>query len=76
MIDPLPSETGAIDEALHYPPPHTPLSMVTDDERLGTCPNCGHGIDPRDELISYERSDSTLGVFAECPGCERVVSPK
>jgi hypothetical protein len=49
--------------------------MVT-DEQLGTCPNCGHGIRSRDELIAYERSDSTLGVFAECPACERVVTPE
>ena len=55
--------------------PHPPLSMVT-DEQLGTCPNCGHGIRPRDELIAYERSDSTLGVFAECPACESVVTPE
>ncbi|MFQ3284851.1 MAG: hydrogenase maturation factor HypF (carbamoyltransferase family) [Natronomonas sp.] len=50
--------------------------MTTDDRWLGACPNCGDRIRPIDELIAYERSDSTLGVFAECPSCESVISPE
>lgn len=50
--------------------------MNPDNRTLGTCPNCGHPIRPLDELITYERSDSSVGVFAECPSCEEVVNPE
>lgn len=50
--------------------------MTTDHGRLGACPDCGHDIRPVDEIITYERSDSTIGVFAACPSCEEVVSPE
>jgi uncharacterized Zn finger protein len=50
--------------------------MMSDDSRLGVCPNCGHDIQPIDELITYERSDSTIGVFAECPACGEVIDPE
>ena len=68
---------GAIGYTLH-PPPHTPLplSMTTNNGRLGVCPNCGHEIRTGDELITYERSNSTTGVFAECPSCRAVVNPE
>jgi len=49
--------------------------MTTNDGRLGVCPRCGHDIRTADELITYERSDSTVGVFAECPSCRGVVTP-
>jgi uncharacterized protein with PIN domain len=49
---------------------------VTGDRRLGRCPDCGHELRPADELISYERSEGSVGVFAECPGCGRVVAPE
>jgi uncharacterized Zn finger protein len=49
---------------------------MTADERLGVCPNCGHGIRSVDELISYERSDDTHGVYAKCPFCGAVVAPE
>ena len=58
-------------------PSHAPApSMMSDDSRLGVCPNCGHDIRPIDELITYERSDSTIGVFAECPACGEVIDPE
>lgn len=60
---------------LHLPP-YPPLSMIPDDGRLGACPNCGHDIRKRDELITYQRSDDSIGVFAECPSCETVVDPR
>ncbi|WP_455431121.1 DUF7837 family putative zinc-binding protein [Salinigranum halophilum] len=50
--------------------------MNRDNRTLGACPNCGHIIRPLDELITYERSDSSIGVFAECPSCEEVVNPE
>lgn len=50
--------------------------MTTDERRLGACPNGGHGIQPIDELIPDERSDDSIGVFAECPSCEAVVRPE
>lgn len=49
---------------------------MTDDRRLGVCPNCGGDIRPVDELITYQRSDGSIGVYAECPGCEAVVRPE
>jgi hypothetical protein len=49
---------------------------MTENRRLGGCPNCGHAIRPIDELITYERSDESIGVYAECPSCEAVVSPE
>jgi hypothetical protein len=27
-------------------------------------------------LITYERSDGTDGVFADCPACEEIVTPE
>jgi hypothetical protein len=50
--------------------------MTNDDPRLGVCPNCGHDIRPVDELITYERSDESIGVFAGCPSCEMVINPE
>jgi uncharacterized Zn finger protein len=50
--------------------------MMSDDSRLGVCPNCGHDIRPIDELITYERSDNSIGVFAECPSCTAVIAPR
>ncbi len=50
--------------------------MMSDDSRLGVCPNCGHDIRPIDELITFERSDDSIGMFAECPSCEEVVEPR
>lgn len=49
--------------------------MMSDESRLGVCPHCGHEIRATDALITYERSDSTIGVFAECPACEAVINP-
>lgn len=50
--------------------------MTSDDRRLGTCPDCGGEIRAVDELITYERSDGSVGMFAECPVCEEVVTPE
>lgn len=50
--------------------------MMSDDRRLGTCPNCGQSIRPVDEIITYERSDESIGVYAECPFCQTVVTPE
>ncbi|WP_449404867.1 DUF7837 family putative zinc-binding protein [Haloplanus natans] len=46
------------------------------DHPSGCCPNCGHDIRPVDHPISYERSDRSVGVFAECPSCGAVVEPE
>ncbi len=35
----------------------------------------GGDIHERDELITYRRSDDSIGVFAECPSCDAVVDP-
>ena len=45
--------------------------MMSDDSRLGVCLDCGHDIRLIKELITYERSDDTIGVFAECPRVHR-----
>jgi len=50
--------------------------MRHEDERLSRCPDCGCEIRSVDVIIAYERSDSTRGVFAECPDCEEVVGPE
>ena len=50
--------------------------MMSDDSRLGVCPNCSHDIRPIDELITYELSDKSIGVFAECPSCTTVIAPR
>jgi uncharacterized Zn finger protein len=50
--------------------------MMSDDARLGVCPHCGHGIRQIHELITYKRSDETVGVFAECPACAAVIEPE
>jgi predicted RNA-binding Zn-ribbon protein involved in translation (DUF1610 family) len=49
--------------------------MTPEDGRLGVCPNCGHEVRAVDELITYERADSSVGIFAECPSCEAVIEP-
>lgn len=49
---------------------------MNDDPHLGVCPNCGHDIRLMDELITYERSDDSIGVFAECPACGAVIDPE
>jgi uncharacterized Zn finger protein len=50
--------------------------MTASNGRIGVCPNCGQDIRTIDELIAYERSNSTIGVFAECPCCGEVVEPE
>jgi len=50
--------------------------MEANDGHLGTCPRCGSVVERRDELISYTRSDDSVGVFAECPSCASVVAPR
>ena len=53
---------GAIGCTLHPPPPTPyplPLSRTTVNGRLGVCQNFGYEIRTVDELITYERSNST-----------------
>jgi len=50
--------------------------MNRNERTLGTCPNCGHLIRAVNELITYERSDNSIGIFAECPSCDEVVNPE
>jgi hypothetical protein len=56
--------------------PTTGKQIQYSASRLGVCPNCGHDIHPIDELITYERSDSPIGVSAEFPACGEVVDPE
>jgi len=48
---------------------------MSDESHLGVCPNCSHDIRPIDELITFKRSDDSIGMFAECPSCEEVIEP-
>ena len=42
---------------------------------LGECPSCGSDIGDADVLIQYETADG-VGVYADCPDCREVVSPR
>ena len=53
-----------------------PLSMTENTRILGRCPDCDDRIPTARLLIEYERGNETKGVWAECPGCETVVSPE
>ena len=43
---------------------------------LDRCPGCGEEIPSGWTLIEYEKADGTVGIWAECPSCEEVVSPE
>lgn len=47
---------------------------VSTGRTLGTCPRCESTIPTGRLLIEYE-TDSGRDLFAECPGCEVVVTP-
>lgn len=48
--------------------------MSTQTSTLGTCPHCGTELSKHAALIEYERGGERA-IYAECPGCERVVHP-
>ncbi|ELZ21087.1 hypothetical protein C475_19053 [Halosimplex carlsbadense 2-9-1] len=50
--------------------------MTSDGDSLGACPRCGTSVGPAYVLVSYERSDDSTSVFAECPSCGAVVTPE
>jgi hypothetical protein len=50
--------------------------MNEDTSILGRCPDCGESISSAWLLIEYENGDGATDVWAECPGCEAVVSPE
>jgi hypothetical protein len=50
--------------------------MVRDNSQLGRCPECGTDIPSAWVLVEYEKDDGTEGIWAECPGCNEVVSPE
>jgi hypothetical protein len=49
--------------------------MAGNDSRIGRCPECGEEISSAWILVEYEKEDGTEGIWAECLGCEEVVSP-
>ena len=49
--------------------------MSDPDTILGTCPNCGREIRRVHVLIDYETEDGDRGIWADCPGCGKVVDP-
>lgn len=50
---------------------------MTDDQlSLGYCPTCECEIGGAWKLIEYQRSDGETGMFAECPSCDDVVTPR
>jgi hypothetical protein len=50
--------------------------MTSSPPLLGYCPTCEREISQAWKLIEYEQADGSLGVFAECPSCEKVVKPQ
>jgi hypothetical protein len=52
------------------------LSMPTDTQRVGRCPDCDELITTAWVLVEYEKEDGTDGVWAECPACQDVVAPE
>lgn len=50
--------------------------MTSSPPLLGHCPTCEREIAQAWKLIEYEQADGSLGVFAECPSCEKVVKPQ
>ena len=58
--------------------PYSPFisSMSRNRSMLGRCPKCGEEIPSGWTLIEYEKADGTVGIWAECPACEEVVSPE
>ncbi len=53
-----------------------PISMNRDVPILGRCPECGTDVSRARILVEYEKDNGTTGRWAECPGCEDVVSPE
>jgi hypothetical protein len=43
---------------------------------LGCCPRCDVRVSKHCLLIEYERSDEGTRIFAACPNCEAVVTPR
>jgi endogenous inhibitor of DNA gyrase (YacG/DUF329 family) len=50
--------------------------MADSDAPVGDCPDCGREIPAAYQLIEYQRADGTTGIYAECPECDKVVSPR
>ncbi|QLH76912.1 hypothetical protein HZS55_06195 [Halosimplex rubrum] len=50
--------------------------MSADESSLGRCPDCGEPVPEAWLLIEYETGDGETDIYAECPSCETVVSPK
>lgn len=50
--------------------------MATDNSSVGRCPRCGAEIASAYLLIEYETESGERSAFAECPGCEAVVTPQ
>lgn len=49
--------------------------MMHNQSAPGVCPRCNHELAAGSVLITYEKSDGTTGLFAECPVCADVVRP-
>lgn len=50
--------------------------MMQDQSSPGVCPRCDRELAAGSVLITYEKSDGTTGLFAECPVCADVVRPE
>lgn len=49
--------------------------MHTTRQPLGACPRCDATVPESSLLIEYDATDGR-GVYAECPDCEDVVTPR
>lgn len=68
-------QTGAFIHLLTKRMGHPSTAMAMRESTLGACPECGATVGRASKLVSYER-DGQPAVFADCPGCRRVVRPE
>jgi hypothetical protein len=59
-----------------HTPHHSHPAMTSDQSILGQCPECHEDIPSAWVLIEYENDNGETDLWAECPACETVVSPK
>lgn len=48
--------------------------MIDYPDMFGRCPDCAQQIPTTRALVEYEKTDTTNGVWADCPGCGDAVA--
>ncbi|WP_449271714.1 DUF7837 family putative zinc-binding protein [Halogranum amylolyticum] len=50
--------------------------MSSKQSSLGSCPDCKCSLPSSSLLIEYEKADGSIGKFADCSHCDKVVRPQ